>query len=104
MSVKQLKLTYALKDGEIVSIEDVKSGLNCGCICPACSDPLVAKKGEKRNGFCTVRTIWGHSIHFRAVFCLFHFRILNGRERTVNVLSADSGIGSHFKIVCLTFG
>lgn len=47
MSVKQLKLTYALKDGEIVSIEDVKSGLTCGCICPACGDPLVAKKGEK---------------------------------------------------------
>ena len=47
MSVKQLKLTYALKDGEIVSIEDVKSGLSCGCICPACGDPLVAKKGEK---------------------------------------------------------
>ena len=44
MSVKQLKITYALKDGEIVSIEDVKSGLNCSCICPACGDPLVAKK------------------------------------------------------------
>ena len=47
MPTKQLKLTYALKDGEIVSIEDVKSGLTCGCICPACGDPLVAKKGEK---------------------------------------------------------
>ena len=42
------KLIYALKDGNIVSIDDVPSGKNCGCVCPACGDELIARKGEKR--------------------------------------------------------
>lgn len=47
MAKKQLNLTYALKDNVITSIADVESGLKCGCTCPACGEPLVAKKGEK---------------------------------------------------------
>lgn len=46
MAKKQLNLTYALKSGEIVDIESVESGLKCDCICPACGEPLVAKKGK----------------------------------------------------------
>ena len=42
------KLIYALKDGNIVSIADVPSGKKCGCVCPACGDELIARKGEKR--------------------------------------------------------
>lgn len=40
-------LIYALKEGKITSIDNVESGLKCGCICPACGEPLVAKKGSK---------------------------------------------------------
>lgn len=47
MAHKQLNLVYAIKQGEIVSIDDVESGLKCGCTCPACGEPLVAKKGKK---------------------------------------------------------
>ena len=47
MVKSQLNLTYALKDGIITSISNVESGLKCGCVCPACDMPLVAKKGEK---------------------------------------------------------
>lgn len=36
-------LIYALKDGAPVSIMDVESGLKCGCVCPVCNAPLVAK-------------------------------------------------------------
>ena len=47
MSTDQQKLIFALNnDGEIVSIDDVESGLSCNCICPACGEPLVAKKGK----------------------------------------------------------
>lgn len=42
------KLIYALKDGNIVSIDDVPSGMECGCVCPACGDELIAHKGQKR--------------------------------------------------------
>ena len=40
-------LIYALKDDEIIGIQEVESGLKCGCCCPACGEVLVAKKGEK---------------------------------------------------------
>lgn len=42
------KLIYALKDGNIVSIDEVPSGKNCGCVCPACGNKLWARKGEQR--------------------------------------------------------
>ena len=45
MAQKQLNLTVALKNGVITSIADVESGLKCGCVCPACGEQLVAKKG-----------------------------------------------------------
>ena len=47
MAQKQLNLITALKDGQIVNIDDVENGLKCGCVCPACGEPLVAKKGSK---------------------------------------------------------
>lgn len=39
-------LTHALKEGELVSIKDVESGLKCGCTCPACGEELIARKGN----------------------------------------------------------
>ena len=42
------ELIYALKDGNIVSIDDVQSGKKCGCVCPACGNKLWAHKGEQR--------------------------------------------------------
>lgn len=38
------------KNGNIVKIEDAIKGLACGCFCPVCKQPLIAKKGEK-NAF-----------------------------------------------------
>lgn len=47
MAQKNLKLIYALKDGEITSIDEVERGAECGCVCPACGAPLMARKGKK---------------------------------------------------------
>ena len=45
-----LNLVYALKGNEIVFVDDVETGKKCGCVCPACSSPLVAKNhGTKRE-------------------------------------------------------
>lgn len=36
-----------IETGEVVSIDDVPSGLKCNCICPNCNVRLIAKKGKK---------------------------------------------------------
>jgi len=40
-----LKLAYGMHNGRLRHIDDVERGLNCGCVCPSCGRPLVAKKG-----------------------------------------------------------
>lgn len=47
MDKKQQNLIYAIKNGVPTSVEDVESGLKCGCVCPACGRPLIARKGNK---------------------------------------------------------
>ena len=36
----------ALKNGNLISINEVESGLKCDCFCPVCNSQLVARKGE----------------------------------------------------------
>lgn len=38
---------FGMLDGQLVTVESVPSGLACGCLCPACGAPLVAKKGPQ---------------------------------------------------------
>lgn len=42
-----LNLVYALKNDKPIHISEVERGLACGCVCPACGNALVAKKGQK---------------------------------------------------------
>ena len=50
--IKHSKLIYALKDGNIVSIDDIdkvhERGKKCGCVCPACGNKLWARIGDQR--------------------------------------------------------
>lgn len=41
--------TYGIKDGKLVHISTVESGLSCGCICPNCSSILIARKGQRNK-------------------------------------------------------
>ena len=45
--LREIQLPYAIKDGELIHISQVESGLACDCVCPSCSATLVAKKGEE---------------------------------------------------------
>ena len=47
--MKQRKLKYGLQNGKLIHISQVESGLTCSCRCVGCNQPLVAKKGEKRE-------------------------------------------------------
>ena len=40
---------YGLKNGDLKHISDVKNGLKCDCICPACNEKLVAKNGGSKR-------------------------------------------------------
>lgn len=42
-----IQLPYGIKDGKLIHISEVESGLACGCICPSCHAQLVAKKGSE---------------------------------------------------------
>lgn len=42
-------MLFALHEKQLVSIDQVESGLRCGCICPACGEPLIARKGTKKR-------------------------------------------------------
>lgn len=49
MPEPSLRLPYGLREGLLTHVSKVASGLACGCVCPACNEPLVAKKGESRQ-------------------------------------------------------
>ncbi|OWY39307.1 hypothetical protein CEK28_08810 [Xenophilus sp. AP218F] len=39
-------IPFGLKEDVLVEVNDVDQGLACGCVCPACRAPLVARKGQ----------------------------------------------------------
>ena len=41
-----LKVPYGEKDGHLVHIDKVPSGLACNCVCPVCHGRLIARKGD----------------------------------------------------------
>lgn len=45
------RLTYAIdQTGQLVNVDNVPVGNKCGCFCPACKEPLIAKnQGTKRK-------------------------------------------------------
>ncbi|MCM1314522.1 MAG: hypothetical protein NC244_04030 [Alistipes senegalensis] len=49
MNNKYQNSTYALRNNELVYIEDVESGLSCNYVCPACKGKLIARKGNKNS-------------------------------------------------------
>lgn len=42
-------LPFGMKNGQLVHISTVESGLECGCHCPECKNVLVARKGDKNK-------------------------------------------------------
>ncbi|WOG29910.1 hypothetical protein [Endozoicomonas sp. 8E] len=45
----QAELKFGEQNGQLLHISEVKSGLDCDCICPGCKTPLIARKGEVRT-------------------------------------------------------
>ena len=72
----EIKLKYALKDGKIISINEVteeEKGLKCDCYCPGCGMQLQAKLGSKRqkhfshnNASCDIVSAQQSALHILA--------------------------------------
>lgn len=45
------KLGKDKDSGKIVEVSEVKSGLDCNCVCPNCGKDLVAAQGEKTEWY-----------------------------------------------------
>ena len=45
------RIPFGLKNGQLVGVDEVESGLACGCICPSCGGELQANKGETRTHY-----------------------------------------------------
>lgn len=43
---EEIDLSFGIRDGKLVFIDEVERGLECGCFCPNCGGKLIAKKGE----------------------------------------------------------
>jgi hypothetical protein len=41
------QIPFGLRDGQLCHIDEVERGLRCGCVCPGCEAPLVARLGAK---------------------------------------------------------
>ncbi len=41
-----IELPFGLRDDILVHISQVQQGLACGCVCPQCKKPLVARSGS----------------------------------------------------------
>lgn len=64
-----LLLSYAIDtNGNLVHIDNVANGKKCGCFCPACQEPLVAKNGGKKKIH--------HFAHFSDINCEFAYETM----------------------------
>lgn len=55
-----IKLPFGIRDGTVVHISQVQQGLACGCVCPVCKKPLVARKGA---------VVVPHFAHYQGAEC-----------------------------------
>jgi len=45
------RIPFGLRDGVLVEVSEVESGLACSCVCPSCGGPLQARKGKVRSHY-----------------------------------------------------
>ncbi len=46
MVTASVKIPYAELNGRLIHVSRVNRGLACGCVCPVCKRPVLARKGE----------------------------------------------------------
>lgn len=77
-----LKLTFGLRNNEVVHISEVEKGLACDCYCPSCNNRLIAKKGN---------LVSHHFAHYKSEECSL------GSETAIH-LAAKEILASEMKL------
>lgn len=49
MTLQHVPFGLRIRDRSFVDISDVVRGKRCGCICPSCHTPLIARQGEEKQ-------------------------------------------------------
>ena len=75
------------KDGKEIHINDAKRGAGCGCVCPSCSAPLIARQGDEN--------IW-HFAHSQKTDCdygetLLHFNSKEILSQHTSIRTEENG-------------
>lgn len=87
MRNSSLRIPYGEHQGKLLHISEVPQGLACECVCPACQEPLVARKGEKtKHHFahypganCSAETVL-HQLGKRLLYGRISSAIANGQS------------------------
>lgn len=87
-SRSRLRVPFGLKDGKMYEPRQVGLGKACGCVCPSCNSPLIARHALK---YLAKRSITPHFAHQADLNCAY------GRETAIH-LAAKQLIENHRKL------
>ncbi len=87
-SSSRLRVPFGLKDGKMYEPRQVPLGKACGCICPSCNSPLIARHALKCSA---KRSVTPHFAHQADANCVY------GRESAIH-LAAKQLIEEHRKL------
>ena len=98
------KIPFGLKDGLLVEVSEVESGLACDCVCPSCKRRLQANKGEIVSHYFShdpsaktkaCESAFETSIHLMAKQILSEDACLNFPSLTISVSGKDANGNEH---------
>ena len=71
------------KNNNLVRVDDVPNGLDCGCVCPTCKVDLIAKQGDEREHHFAHRCDDNSCLHIQETYFLRMKEIL---ERNMRIM------------------
>jgi hypothetical protein len=98
------KIPFGLKNGILIEVSQVESGLACGCVCPSCKRRLQANKGKIVSHYFShdpsvetkaCESAFETSIHLMAKQILSEDKNLNFPGLSVSVSGSDANGNEH---------
>ena len=111
MKISNNKIPFGLKDGVLVGVSEVQSGLACGCVCPSCHRKLQANKGKKVSHYFShdpskqtraCESAFETSIHLMAKQILSEEGVAKFPELSVKVTQDDKNGQAHEEVGIVT--